>query len=565
MITHRITQGSLLAAALLLGTACNDTTSPSLSAVTSVTIAPAADSLVVGKTIQLTATTQDATGHTLTGRVVVWTSSDTTKAKVTAAGLVTGVAVGSATITATSERKSGTAALTLILVAVPAQVTVSPSSITTVIGGSVLFQAYLDSAGFALDGPVTWTSSNPAVAIARDTLDFGVTQGFVTGVSTGAATITATSLHGKGTATVVVARVAFVAVSAGGVHSCGLTTNGAVFCWGNDNFGALGAAITTDFTQCLILDLVNLPCTASPVGVTGGLTFATVRASAYGQDDEDAGGGTCGLTAEGAAYCWGLNANDNFDPAPVAGGLTFTAVSVGFLHTCGLSTTGAAYCWGLWNSGGQLGSGDTVSRTSPTAVTGGLTFTAISAGNFHTCGLTLDGAAYCWGSNSWYYRGGGWLGTGDTLNRAVPTRVIGALMFAAISAGGYHTCALTTNGVAYCWGSNSFGQLGTGDTVTHTVPTPVAGGLTFAAISAGNRHTCGLTTNGVAYCWGQWNPAPLPVAGGLTFTAISAGGVHTCGLTSNGTAYCWGGGLEGQLGYGAYADRSSPTKVLGQP
>src|SRR5712692_970801 len=514
MITHRITQGSLLAAALLLGTACNDTTSPSLSAVTSVTIAPAADSLVVGKTIQLTATTQDATGHTLTGRVVVWTSSDTTKAKVTAAGLVTGVAVGSATITATSERKSGTAALTLILVAVPAQVTVSPSSITTVIGGSVLFQAYLASAGFALDGPVPWTSSNPAVAIARDTLDFGVTQGFVAGVSTGAATITATSLHGKGTATVVVARVAFVAVSAGGVHSCGLTTNGAVFCWGNDNFGALGAPITTDFTQCLSLDLVNLPCSASPVGVTGGLAFATVHASAYGQDDEDAGGGTCGLTAGGAAYCWGLNANDDVHPARVLGP-PFSAISVGFLHTCCLATTGAAYCWGLWNSGGQLGSGDTVSRTSPTPVTGGLTFKAISAGNFHTCGLVLDGAAYCWGSNSWYYNGGGWLGTGDTLNRAVPTPVIGALTFAAISAGCYHTCA--------------------------------------------------LTTNGVAYCWGQWNPAPLPVAGGLTFTAISAGGVHTCGLTSNGTAYCWGGGLEGQLGNGAYADRSSPTKVLGQP
>jgi alpha-tubulin suppressor-like RCC1 family protein len=564
MITRRITQVFLLAPALLLGTACNDSISPPLSAVASVTIAPAADSLVVGKTVQLTAATQDAAGHTLTGRAVVWTSSDTTTAKVTAAGLVTGLAVGSATITATSEGKSGTAALTLIAVAVPAQVTVLPSSITTLIGGSVLFQAYLDSAGFALDDPVTWTSSNPAVAIARDTLDFGVTQGLVTGVSTGSVTITATSLHGQGTATIVVAKVAFVAVSAGGVHSCGLTSSGAVFCWGNDNFGALGAPITTDFTQCLIFDLVNLPCSASPVGVTGGLAFATVRASAYGQDDEDAGGGTCGLTAGGAAYCWGLNANDDFHPAPVVGP-PFTALSVGFLHTCGLSTTGAAYCWGLWNSGGQLGSGDTVSRTSPTPVTGGLTFKAISAGNFHTCGLVLDGAAYCWGSNSWYYHGGGWLGTGDTLNRAVPTPVIGALTFAAISAGGYHTCALTTNGVAYCWGSNSFGQLGTGDTVTHTVPTPVAGGLTFAAISAGNRHTCGLTTNGVAYCWGQWNPAPLPVAGGLTFTAISAGGVHTCGLTSNGTAYCWGGGLEGQLGNGAYADRSSPTKVIGQP
>src|SRR5260370_5059718 len=103
MITRRITRGSLLAAALLLGTACNDTTSPPLSAVASVTVAPAADSLVVGKTVQLTATTQDAARHTLPGRVRVWTHSDTTKAKVTRAGLVTGVTVGSASVTATSE------------------------------------------------------------------------------------------------------------------------------------------------------------------------------------------------------------------------------------------------------------------------------------------------------------------------------------------------------------------------------------------------------------------------------------------------------------------------------
>jgi len=229
-------------------------------------------------------------------------------------------------------------------------------------------------------------------------------------------------------------------------------------------------------------------------------------------------------------------------------------------------------CWG-WNFTGQLGSGDTVSRTSPTPVTGGLTFTAISAGGFHTCGLTLDGAAYCWGSNSGYYTGYygsrsvyGWLGTGDTLARAMPTPVIGGLTFVAISAGGYHTCGLTTNSVAYCWGSNSLGQLGTGDNATRTAPTLVAGGLTFAAMSAGNHHTCGLTPNGVAYCWGEdYSAAPLPVPGGLTFASISAGNGYTCGLTSNGKAYCWGNGSWGQLGNGAYAYRGYPTKVLGQP
>src|SRR5712692_8753546 len=158
MVTRRITRVLLLAPALLLGTACNDSISPPLSAIASVTIAPAPDTLVVGTTVQLTATTQDEAGHALTGRVLAWTSSDTTKAKVSATGLLTGVAVGSATITATSEGKSGTAAVTVLPAPERAQVRVFPDSITTVVGGSVLFEAFLDSAGQSLFlyGPVTW-------------------------------------------------------------------------------------------------------------------------------------------------------------------------------------------------------------------------------------------------------------------------------------------------------------------------------------------------------------------------------------------------------------------------
>ena len=207
---------------------------------------------------------------------------------------------------------------------------------------------------------MTWTSGTPAVATARDYNSAGVPLGAVTGVAPGSATITATSDDGQGTATLAVTQVTFVAVSAGGFTTCGLSTGGAAFCWGNGDYGALGAPTATDFTQCFLYSVANVPCSPSPVGVRGGLIFASVDA---GWEGEEGGGSVCGLTLGGASYCWGNNSfgelgNDTISglfsitPTPVVGGLTFTALGVGGYHTCGLTPVGTAFCWGD-NSVGQ--------------------------------------------------------------------------------------------------------------------------------------------------------------------------------------------------------------------
>ena len=188
-----------------------------------------------------------------------------------------------------------------------------------------------------------------------------------------------------------------------GAYTCGVTTPGAAYCWGNNTRGQLGDGTTTNRT--------------SPVAVLGGLTFAAVSTG---------GDHACGVTIAGAAYCWGDNASGKLgdgtttsraSPLPVSGGLTFEAVSAGGSHTCGVTVGGAAYCWGD-NSSGQLGDGTTTNRTNPSSVLGGLNFAAVSAGASHTCGVTTAGIAYCWGDNSF-----GQLGDATTTGSNVPVEV----------------------------------------------------------------------------------------------------------------------------------------------
>jgi len=163
-----------------------------------VTVTPAAASLFVGKTAQLAATTKDSAGNVLTGRVITWAVSNTTVATVSATGLVTARAAGSATITATSEGKNGTATVTVANVPV-ASVTISPASASVLVGGTAQLAATTkDSAGNVLTGrTITWASGNLALATVSGT-------GLVTGLAAGAPTITATSEGKTGTATVTV-------------------------------------------------------------------------------------------------------------------------------------------------------------------------------------------------------------------------------------------------------------------------------------------------------------------------------------------------------------------------
>src|SRR5439155_1379813 len=166
--------------------------------VASVAVTPPTASVRVGQTAQLTATPQDGSGSPLAGRVVTWVSSAAGIATVSPSGLVTGVAAGTATLTATSEGKSGTAAVTVIIVPV-ASVTLSPASASVAVGQTAQLTATpKDANGNPLAGrAVTWATSDGAVATVS-------ANGLVTGVMAGTATITATSEGKSGTAALTV-------------------------------------------------------------------------------------------------------------------------------------------------------------------------------------------------------------------------------------------------------------------------------------------------------------------------------------------------------------------------
>lgn len=352
--------------------------------------------------------------------------------------------------------------------------------------------------------------------------------------------------------------LAFASIAAGIQNTCAVTIAGAGYCWGLSTDGQLGDGNHDGHTVF------------APTPVVGSHTFASVQPAWYH---------SCGLTAAGAVLCWGWGedgqlgngATSNRDvPTRVPGAPPFASISAGTAHTCGVTYTGAAWCWG-WNVAGQLGTGSKESSSDPVLVAGGLSFSSVAAGQGHTCGLTTSGMAYCWGQG-----GAGQLGDGTstvTAGSTTPVAVAGQHVFAAITVGEGHSCALTTAGAAYCWGSGP--QVGVGTNTTQALPLPVDGNHVFVAIAAGQSHTCGITTTGAAYCWGSGSfgrlgngltttfPSPVLVSGAHAFTAITAGGSHSCAVTEAGSAWCWGRGFEGQLGTGNNMQRSSPTPVSG--
>jgi alpha-tubulin suppressor-like RCC1 family protein len=373
-----------------------------------------------------------------------------------------------------------------------------------------------------------------------------------------------------------------------GTVRCGIRgMPGALYCWGASNAGDLGlgatntqatpAQVGTDtwksvkvgyYNTCGIRSDNALLCWGNNVFFEAALQYGNTPQQVGTATDWQAislsSEGIIGLRAGGAAYAWGGNdegqlglpaAFEIVDPTELASPATsWSQISSGNLHSCGIAN-GQTYCWGAI-ADGYLGNGVTTSLYSPAKI-GGDHFTALAGDGFDMCGLRDDGALMCWGP-------AGGIGFGNTDPVWAPTR-LGTETWTAVAGG--HTrfgptslCAIR-GGTPYCWGDNSTGELGIGNTISPQL-TPVAmhvpPGSQWTEIAISSAHTCAIQSGGTLWCWGANDAGQLgtgattgnlvteptaPLPGTWLHVAVTSYGVPgsmTCGIKTDHTLWCWG-------------------------
>ena len=396
--------------------------------------------------------------------------------------------------------------------------------------------------------PRGWSSSNGAVA----TVD---SIGAVTAVAPGVATVSVSYLGATFRSEIYVAAIAtplrFSQVGTGVQSSCGLSTDGAAYCWGSPVGGMLGSTERID--RCFSYStfygrggetyhLDVFACAMEPVRVQAPVGFASLDVVS-GVTTSTA----CGTSLDGQTFCWGATGDltgGSGGPAvvPVSAQLRFSS----FSYPCGVTLTNDAWCWG----NPALRGASALPSTAPTQVTGAGMWRIVtggSAGTNHRCGLTTGNEVYCWGAN-----GRGQLGTGDTVSSVIPVPVKSAERFTAVAINTNESCALSAGAIMYCWGEG------------RTTPAPVSTTIQFSALAIADGKVCGVGADGIAYCRGS-NGTMSAIASGLLVRSLSVTLSHSCAIGRDNLAYCWGANSSGQLGSGdLLLYHATPTRVVGQ-
>lgn len=403
------------------------------------------------------------------------------------------------------------------------------------------------------------------------------------------------------------APVTYKKVARGTTHACGITDAGVLKCWGKNDYAQMGTGSTSPsgttfvpteldpgvlykdvtagaYHSCAITTDNELKCwgTNSSLQVlgTGGspVAITTVDSGVEYRQVSAGTSHTCALTMDDKLKCWGYNGSGQVGDGVGAGSsaitaidtaVTYSAVSAGSGHTCAITKTGKHLkCWG-GGEYGELGLNSTSKMLVPTQVSSD-SYLAIAAGIVGTCGIQSSGVMFCWGEN-----GSGQNGDGMASIRSVPIVVDSGEKYQLMDAGIlYHVCGITVGGVLKCWGNNGNGQVGDKSIITKSFPVEVDRGVKYKAVSPGNYHTCGITVDGVLKCWGA-NGANHRLGDGITtqraipkevdstekFIKVSAGGDHSCALTDQKKLMCWGLNDVGQLGNGTTDTASTPQFV----
>jgi len=363
-------------------------------------------------------------------------------------------------------------------------------------------------------------------------------------------------------------------ISSKGYFCAGIKTDGTLWTWGDNTYGALGDNSTID--------------KSSPI-----------QTIAYGDNWKDissSGGFMGAIKKDGTLWMWGENAfgelGDNTlvkKSSPVqtiAGGSNWKQISVGSFSSAAIKTDNSLWVWGS-NSYGVLGDNTTVDKKSPVQTTSyGTDWKQVSCGSYHIAAIKNNGTLWAWGQNT-----SGQLGDNTTSSRSSPVQTIAmGNTWSQVACGNSHTIAKKTDGSLWLWGNNSYGQLGINSVTNKSSPIQtIAYGTDWQEISAGDLTTGAIKTDGTIWCWGdntygqlldnttihKSSPIQIIATGTLwyyisvgadTIAAISGEIVPTPTPTpitlGGGTLWLWGLNSDGQLGDNTVSKKSSPVQTI---
>jgi len=369
-----------------------------------------------------------------------------------------------------------------------------------------------------------------------------------------------------------------------GYHFAGLLSSGplSLDCWGDDTTGELGNGQTSG--QPFASPVASTSVTGALASIDqlemGFYTSCALSKSdvyCWGGDDDGECGFDAGVSAGKINHVLAPT-----DPVEFKAGGTLSsaiAIAIGWYFGCALDKTGTVYCWGR-NASGQLGNGNIVTPQFYATMVQGTALpatglTGVTAGSDFACAYEASGL-YCWGDNSLGELGIGYANSSYSTAEPI-TDLPTNFTIASVAAGGGHLCALSTTGDVVCWGNNPSGQIGDGTPITNPHPTPAApiGLPAVTQVATGGDHTCAVTTTGDLYCWGSNSSGQLGVLNTGAMSAVPVlvidGGVASvalgfatsCALLTNGEVECWGANDVGEVGNGSPAATEITPMVVG--
>lgn len=407
-------------------------------------------------------------------------------------------------------------------------------------------------------------------------------------------------------------------INAGYYHTCAISYSGYTYCWGQAQYGKLGD--NQDVTNRLTpVKVRNGAATGSDSDGTYLINIKSMSMSYYH---------TCAVSNAGNAYCWGQGgklgetvSTQRNTPIRVEDGvatgndtdgtnlINVKQIEVGSTHTCALTYSEKVYCWGTATNG-VLGNGATTpNQNTPVRVHDGeaagedtdgtylVNINYLAADSSESCVISDLGYTYCWG-----YAGNGQLGDNQTsIARTTPVKVLAGaavgndtdgtylINLRQIQVGDNHSCAVSNDGNAYCWGSTGHGALGDGlahGSGTFAVPKRVLKGhavdgdtdgtnlINIKEIALGMDANCALSNSQRVYCWGDRssglgsapnsssNPTPLAVnAQAVNFISTTTSYYDTCSITASTYLYCSGYNVYGHIGDGTETTRRTSVPV----